>query len=88
MLSPKLPNDGSGSPKRPNGGPYNKTKAEELFKKYKTAGQIVIEQEQIEQFFADIGLNAKTDIVCLMVRFAMRCNHKGEVRLYEFLRGC
>ena len=31
MLSPKLPNDGSGSPKRPNGGPYNKTKAEELF---------------------------------------------------------
>ena len=48
MLSPKLPNDGSGSPKRPNGGPYNKTKAEELFRKYKTAGQIVLEQEQIE----------------------------------------
>ena len=88
LVSPQLVNDGRSSPKVTSGGPYNATNAHELFNKYKAEGSQLMQQEQIEKFFSDLGINAETDIVCLMAIFAMKCAHFGELRLHEFLRGC
>ena len=59
-----------------------------MFDKYKIAGSYLMEQDEVDKFFSDIGVNAETDIVCLMAIFAMKCAHFGELRLHEFLRGC
>ena len=83
-MSSKLVNDGA----RPGGGTYNKTKATALFDKYKIAGSYLMEQDEVDKFFSDIGVNAETDIVCLMASFHMKAMTMGELKKDEFLRGC
>ena len=80
----KLVNDGA----RPGGGTFNKTKATALFDKYKIAGSYLMEQDEVDKFFSDIGVNAETDIVCLMASFHMKAMTMGELKKDEFLTGC
>lgn len=47
-----------------------------------------MEEEGIVQFYADMGVNMETDIVCLMVSKYMQAETMGEYKKSEFLKGC
>ena len=47
-----------------------------------------MEEEGIVQFYADMGVNMESDIVCLMISQYMQAETMGEYKKSEFLKGC
>lgn len=60
--------------------------AEALFNKYQRDGEM--DEDQIEQFFADIGVNAGEDIVALLISLHMGARKMGTYEKAEFIKGC
>ena len=47
-----------------------------------------MEEEGVVKFYADMGVNMETDIVCLLVSQYMQAETMGEYKKVEFLKGC
>ena len=46
-----------------------------------------MEEEGIVQFYADMGVDMETDIVCLLISKYMQAEFMGEYKKSEFLKG-
>ena len=47
-----------------------------------------MEEDEINQFFNDMGVNMETDIVSLLISMYMQAETMGEYKKPEFLKGC
>jgi len=68
----------------------NETKAQALFDKYKKGA--VIDEDQVFEFYKDLGIDMETDIVTFMFSYNMQVKDKqlvmGEYTKEEFIQGC
>lgn len=68
----------------------NETKALALFDKYKKGA--VIDEDQVFEFYKDLGIDMETDIVTFMFSYNMQVKDKqlvmGEYTKEEFIQGC
>lgn len=68
----------------------NEAKALQLFDKYKKGN--IIDEDQIFEFYKDLGIDMETDIVTFMFSYNMQVKDKqlvmGEYTKEEFLQGC
>ena len=68
----------------------NESKAQALFDKYKKGG--VIDEDQVFEFYKDLGIDMETDIVTFMFSYNMQVKDKqlvmGEYTKEEFIQGC
>lgn len=47
-----------------------------------------MEEEGIVAFYADMGVDMETDIVCLLISSYMQAETMGEYKKPEFVKGC
>ena len=64
----------------------NAYKITQLFNSYKSE-QDLMEDDGIERFCSDLGVNAETDLIVLMVAKYMEAKQMGEFTFEEFKRG-
>ena len=50
--------------------------------------EIVMDDEGISRFMADLGVNAETDIIAIQISQYMDAKYMGEYQKAEFLKGC
>ena len=73
------------------GGAYNEANAQQIFNGFKTKdenGQDIMDQDGIESFMQQIGVDAATDIVAIVISKYMGAEYMGEYKWSEFNKGC
>ena len=74
-----------------SGGSYSEQKARALFDGFKTqdeTGQEIMDQDGIESFMTQIGVDAQADIVVVVISQYMAAEYMGEYKWSEFNKGC
>lgn len=51
-------------------------------------GETVIDQDGIESFMSRLGIDAQTDVICILISMYMDAKYMGEYTWPEFDKGC
>ena len=70
-----------------NGGGGNAAKIQQTFDKYKDASTSNIEVEGLQKFFEDLGVNAASDVVTILISCKMKAANMGVFTQPEFKEG-
>ncbi len=68
-------------------GSFTQAKAQQTFDRYKDAGTGNIEIDGLQKFFEDLGVNAATDIVTMLISMKMGAANMGIYTSAEFVNG-
>ena len=70
-----------------NASKFDTKRCQELFAKYAGKNE-VMDQDAIEAFFKDLGVDATTDIIAILVAQYCEAQSMGEFKQAEFIKGC
>ena len=80
-----------GGPAAGGGSGFNEAQAKALFDGFKSTnemGEVVMDQDAIESFMSQIGVDASSDIVAIWISHYMEAQYMGEFQWEEFKKGC
>jgi len=66
----------------------SEAKIQQLYEAYKSVETSTMDDDSIEKFYQDLGVNSETDEVVLLISSYMQAENIGEYTWPEFQKGC